>query len=229
MKIAYSGIEIEEGKIKYYDSRLEKLAEKFDPEKKSPFYFEFIESGYTEADAIAVTEETLLDLLIIDIEKFEARVSRSEADDEKKLAAKCLEILESEKPLFNEEFNSDEEELLRTLSPVSFKPVVICDKDTDTDSLIEGVLEAAGYAFFYTAGKKEVHAWLFRKGVDIVDCAGKIHSDLARGFIKGDVSAFDKFMQAHNMKDAQAKGLGKVVDRDYIVQDGDIIEIRFNV
>ncbi len=60
-------------------------------------------------------------------------------------------------------------------------------------------------------------------------CAGKIHSDLARGFIKADIVSYEDFLQVYNMQEARSKGLVKLVDRDYTIQEGDIIEIRFNI
>ena len=68
-----------------------------------------------------------------------------------------------------------------------------------------------------------------RQDSDIVTCAGKIHSDLARGFIKADIVSYQDFMQVYNMQEARTKGLVKLVDRDYTIRAGDIIEIRFNV
>jgi len=68
-----------------------------------------------------------------------------------------------------------------------------------------------------------------RQDADIVTCAGKIHSDLARGFIKADIVSYDDFLKAYNMQEARTRGLVRVVDRDYTIQAGDIIEIRFNV
>ncbi|MCX6985381.1 MAG: DUF933 domain-containing protein, partial [Lentisphaerae bacterium] len=79
------------------------------------------------------------------------------------------------------------------------------------------------------AGKPEVHAWLIRKGSDIVTCAGKIHTDLAKGFIKADIVSFNDFKDVFNLQEARTKGLVKLVGREYIIQEGDIIEIRFNV
>ena len=83
--------------------------------------------------------------------------------------------------------------------------------------------------FFYTSGASESHAWLVPKGSDIVFCASRIHSDLARGFIKGDVVSYDDYMSCHNFNDCKSKGVARMVDRDYIVQPNEIIEIRFNV
>ena len=60
-------------------------------------------------------------------------------------------------------------------------------------------------------------------------CAGKIHTDLAKGFIKADIVSFNDFKDVFNLQEARTKGLVKLVGREYIIQEGDIIEIRFNV
>ena len=83
--------------------------------------------------------------------------------------------------------------------------------------------------FFYTSGPSETHAWIVPIGSDIVFCASKIHSDLARGFIKGDVVSYDDYMNCHNFNECKSKGVAKMVDKDYIVKSNEIIEIRFNV
>ena len=88
---------------------------------------------------------------------------------------------------------------------------------------------AASIVFFYTAGKKEVHAWPVPEGADIVSCAGKIHSDLARGFIKADIVSYQDLIGVHNLQEARSKGLVKLVDRDYAIRPGDVVEIRFNI
>lgn len=64
---------------------------------------------------------------------------------------------------------------------------------------------------------------------DFVSCAARIHSDLARGFIKGDVVNFEAYMGCHSFNECKEKGLARIVNRDYVVQPGEIIEIRFNV
>ena len=127
------------------------------------------------------------------------------------------------------EFNENEQKYLRMMSPLSMKPVAVIDGILETNELIKKVLEKSGVIFFYTAGKQEVHAWPVNAGSDIVACAGKIHTDLARGFIKADIVSFEDFMKCHNMNDAKSKGFVKLVDRDYIIKEGDIIEIRFNI
>ncbi len=229
MKIGYSGIAIPEGKVKYNDIRMDGLVDKCQPKKVTPFYVEFVPDEYVKTDMIIVTPDTVLDVLISDIEKCEARLERSEDETEKALMEKCIENMEEEKPLYDCEFSEDELEILNKLGPHSIKPVLIITGEHDINEMIRMALEKAGIMFFYTAGPKEVHAWLMEKGSDIVACAAKIHTDLARGFIKGDVAGYEDFISSHNFNDCRKRGLVQVVDRGHIVNDGDIIEIRFNV
>jgi len=74
-----------------------------------------------------------------------------------------------------------------------------------------------------------VHAWPVKENSDIVTCAGKIHSDLARGFIKAEIVSYEDLIRVYNWQEARTKGLVKLVDRDYTIRAGDVIEIRFNV
>ncbi|MCA9733282.1 MAG: DUF933 domain-containing protein [Deferribacteres bacterium] len=229
MKIGYTGIDLPEGKVKFDDKRLNALAEKDNPKKISPYFAEFICDEFVHAEVIALLKSNILDLLILDMEKIEVRMNRSTDDSEKGLLERCLEKLEQEIPLYEVNFSDAEKVVLKEISPHSYKPVLKLNGDEDVNTIIEMALDAAGYMFFYTSGPTESHAWRVKKNSDIVTCAGAIHSDLARGFIKGDVVAFEDYFQYHNFKDCIAKGAAKMVDRDYIVQPGEIIEIRFNV
>ena len=232
MKIAYSGLDIQEGKEKYDDPVVTELVAKFEPKKVSPYFFEFSPDDFDKADAIAITADTILDLLILDLEKLENRIERLEADSsDMALMKRCVEFLESEKPLCDMEFTDEEFPIISELAPLSLKPTLVVDGSDveDLNALIEKVMDKAEVMFFYTAGKPEVHAWFVPKGSDIVTCAGKIHSDLARGFIKGEVMSYEGYREAHNLNDARSKGLTQLVDRDYVVQPGEVIEIRFNV
>jgi len=229
MKIYFSGIEISAGKTKYNDARLDKLADKFKPKKIVPFFPEFITSGPVQADAIVLTKDKLLDILIPDIEKFESRISNSDSGEEKKLAEKCLAALGEEKPLCDINFSDEERALLAGLAPLSFKPVIIAEKGLGSNDVIALALKKTGIMFFYTVGKDECKAWPAEENSDAITCAGKIHSDLAKGFIKADVINYNDFADVYNMREAKDKGLVKTVDRNYIIHDGDIIEIRFNV
>ncbi len=230
MKIGFIGLDIVEGKTKYNDEKLNKLAEKFSPQKITPYFAEFIAGDLPKADALAVAKDQLLDLLIMDMEKLEGRAANSSDEKEKGLLQRCLKELEAEVPLCDQKFDAEETKIMNVLAPLSFKPTLIVDNfDGDASCLIGEVLKKAEMTFFYTAGKKEVHAWLIKKGLSAVGCAEKIHSDLARGFIKAEVVSFDDFMSVHNMHEARDRGLVKLVDRDYPINESDVIEIRFNV
>ncbi|MFZ5453509.1 MAG: DUF933 domain-containing protein [Thermodesulfobacteriota bacterium] len=229
MKICFAGFDLPEGKIKFQDDKVLTLVSKFSPQKTTPFYAEFIKNDFQNADAIFIAQDRILDLLILDMEKLETRRDRSSDAQEQALLTKCLEHLEQETPLCEVHFDPAEMFLLRGLTPLSLKPTVVADEAPDTNTVIEAVLAKAGIVFFYTAGKKEVHAWPVADGADIVSCAGKIHSDLARGFIKADIVSYQDLMGVYNMQEARAKGLVKLVDRDYAIRPGDVVEIRFNI
>ena len=83
--------------------------------------------------------------------------------------------------------------------------------------------------FFTTTGGKEVRAWTLREGTSAVDAAGGIHSDMQRGFIRAEVTQYDDLVAAGSLQAARQKGLVRIEGRDYPVQDGDILHIRFNV
>jgi ribosome-binding ATPase YchF (GTP1/OBG family) len=229
MKIGFHGLPLPEGKIRYNDSRLQALKEKLQPDKFSPFFAEFIQGEMVQCDGIIIHRENLLDLLILDMEKLETRVARSDNDAEKALIGKCMELLEDEQVLCDISFNDEEKEILQGLAPLSYSPTAVVDEIPDTDTAVEIMLKATGTMFFYTAGKQEVRAWPVADGADAVTCAGKIHSDLAGGFIKADVVDYHDFMSVYNMQEARKKNLVKLVDRDHPIKDGSIIEIRFNV
>jgi len=80
---------------------------------------------------------------------------------------------------------------------------------------------------FFTHGSDEVRAWTVRRGDNAVTAAGKIHTDLARGFIRAEIMAFDDLKAFGDFKQAKAKGKARLEGKDYIMQDGDIVDIRF--
>jgi ribosome-binding ATPase len=229
MKIGFSGVELPEGKVKFRDEKLVALQEKDNPKKVSPFFVEFIRNEFVRVDVIVLHTEKMLDILILDMEKIETRWERTEDQAEKLLMQRCMEILENEVPLCDADLSREERDLLKAAAPVTLKPVMRIEGPVDVNDIISEAIERADYMFFYTSGPRESHAWLVKKNSDILSCAAKIHSDLARGFIRGDVVAFEDYMHCHNFNECKSKGLARVVERDYIVRPDDIIEIRFNI
>jgi ribosome-binding ATPase len=82
---------------------------------------------------------------------------------------------------------------------------------------------------FLTAGEDEVRAWTVTKGARAPEAAGKIHSDIERGFIRAEVTRFEDFMTTGSFAAASKKGLQRLEGKDYVIQDGDIAHFRFNV
>ncbi len=82
---------------------------------------------------------------------------------------------------------------------------------------------------FFTVGPDEVRAWPISRGSDAVTAAGKIHSDLARGFIRAEVVAYSQVQEAKDEREYKATSRPELKGKDYVVQDGDILNIRFNV
>jgi ribosome-binding ATPase YchF (GTP1/OBG family) len=229
MKICFLGLELPEGKVKYQDERVSALDRKFSARKVTPFYVEFVKEDCQGCDGFIVSRDRIWDLFILDMEKLDTRRDRTTDVSEKELLDRCLESLEKEIPLCDLQLAADDAALLKQLAPLTLKPTVIVNDQPDTNDAIEQVLRKAGIVFFYTADQKEVHAWPVKADADIVTCAGRIHSDLARGFIKAEIVSYEDLLRVYNWQEARAKGLVRLVDRDYIIRPGDVIEIRFNV
>tara|TARA_Y100001970_G_C14146757_1_gene810297 strand:+ start:631 stop:1320 length:690 start_codon:yes stop_codon:yes gene_type:complete len=229
MKVGFTGINFQEGKIKYNDDCLIALEKKDNPKKTSPFFVEFLCDEFIHTEAIVIPKDKILDLLILDMEKIENRMSSDIDENQKILLKKCLIMLDEETPLCNIKWEPKELEILNELAPHSIKPIIQINGDEDMNTIIKMILKKANYMFFYTSGDKESHAWLVKNNTSIKTCAGKIHSDLEKGFIRGDVVNFNDYMNHHNFNDCKKKGLAKTVEKDYIVQPNEIIEIRFNV
>ena len=82
---------------------------------------------------------------------------------------------------------------------------------------------------FLTAGEPEVRAWTIKKGTKAPAAAGKIHSDIERGFIRAEIVSYNDLIKEGSMLAAKEKGLVRSEGKDYIMQDGDIVLFRFNV
>jgi ribosome-binding ATPase len=95
--------------------------------------------------------------------------------------------------------------------------------------LIRACYQLLGVQSFLTAGEDEVRAWTVRQGATAVEAAGAIHSDLARGFIRAEVVSYDDLVAAGSLPAAKEKGVLRLQGKDYVVKDGDILNIRFNV
>ena len=128
----------------------------------------------------------------------------------------CIKIEEELSTLENE----DKAEMLEALGL----------EESGLDKLIKASYKLLGLMSFLTAGEPEVRAWTIKIGTKAPQAAGKIHSDIERGFIRAEVISFNELMNCNgSMVTAREKGLIRSEGKEYIMQDGDIVLFRFNV
>ena len=97
------------------------------------------------------------------------------------------------------------------------------------DRLIRTTYDLLGLSTYFTAGVQEVRAWTFRQGMTAPQCAGIIHTDFERGFIRAEVTSYDDYVEHGGEQGAKEAGKQRLEGKDYIMQDGDIVHFRFNV
>jgi GTP-binding protein YchF len=101
--------------------------------------------------------------------------------------------------------------------------------ESGLDQLARVGFDTLGLQTYLTAGPKESRAWTIRKGWKAPQAAGVIHTDFEKGFIKAEVISFDDLVETGSVAEARAKGKARMEGKDYVMQDGDVVEFRFNV
>lgn len=102
-------------------------------------------------------------------------------------------------------------------------------KESGLDKLIKASYRLLGLISFLTAGKQEVRAWTIKNGTPAVKAAGKIHSDIERGFIRAEIIHYNELIVCGSIQKAKEQGMLRLEGKDYIMKDGDIVNFRFNV
>lgn len=97
------------------------------------------------------------------------------------------------------------------------------------DRLIEAAYDTLGLISFLTAGQKEVRAWTIARGTKAPRAAGKIHSDIERGFIRAEITKYDDLVRLGSEKAVKEQGLMRLEGKEYVIQEGDVVLFRFNV
>ncbi len=116
----------------------------------------------------------------------------------------------------------DEEEKMEFLNELGLS-------ESGLDKLIKASYKLLGLISFLTAGPKETRAWTIKEGTKAPQAAGKIHSDIERGFIRAEVIHFDELKECGSHSKAKEKGLLRLEGKEYVMKDGDVVEFRFNV
>ena len=102
-------------------------------------------------------------------------------------------------------------------------------EESGLDKVIKASYDLLGLMSFLTAGKKEVRAWTIKKGTKAPGAAGKIHTDFERGFIKAEIVSYDDLIKQGSYQKAKEAGLVRLEGKEYVMQNGDIVEFKFNV
>ena len=127
----------------------------------------------------------------------------------------CIKIEEELASLENE----DKKEMLEALGL----------EESGLDKVIKASYDLLGLMSFLTAGEPEVRAWTIKKGTKAPQAAGKIHSDIERGFIRAEIVSYEDLVREGSMNNAKEKGLVRSEGKEYIMKDGDVVLFRFNV
>jgi ribosome-binding ATPase len=103
------------------------------------------------------------------------------------------------------------------------------DGPSALDEVVRRLQDALGLITFFTAGEKETRAWTLRRGQTALDAAAAIHTDIARGFIRCEVISTEALLDAGSHAEAARRGTQRLEGKTYVVEDGDVLNIRFNV
>jgi len=177
-----------------------------------------------------VLRDSLPDLILKNLEFVETRLSRTTDDMEKILLNKLKSTLEKETLVFGISFSIEEEKLISGYGLLTNKPITVAEKKDldDLDNLLARCFKEGGFISFFTTGEKETRAWVIKKGATAWEAAGAIHSDIQRGFIRAEIISFQDFIESGGETQAKQAGKLRLEQKDYVMQDADLANFRFN-
>jgi hypothetical protein len=232
MKIALFGLsEIKVGKHNLKDPRLDQAHQLVEADKKAQAQVDIIpEDELLDADAILATEATRADLILKDLEFVETRLGRDPQPAERAVLEKLKGLLESEQFILRAGLAPEELQAVAAHSFYTNKPITVATAADlqSTDALLLRAFAEAGYISFLTVGGKENRAWAIRKGASAWDAAGAIHTDIQKGFIRAEIISFADFAEAGGETQAKRAGKQRLETKQYVMQDYDVVNFRFN-
>lgn len=169
-----------------------------------------------------LTEKPRLAVVNLDEEQFKNREYPASTDIRRLCGEKNIPLLEICAQMELEISDLQEEDKLIFMEDLGLA-------ETGIELLARNVYEHLGLISFFTVGEDEVKAWTINKGLNAREAAGKIHSDIERGFIRAEVVKYEDLAQLGNMTKVKEKGLFRLEGKEYLVEDADIINFRFNI
>ena len=232
MKIsAFAISEITLGKHNVKDERLDQADKLVKAKKKTYPQVEIVsEDEALEADVIIVPKDAKTDLILKDLDFVETRLARQPEEGEKIVLNKMKAALEKEDFISTIGLSSEDKEIISGYGLFTLKPIVEINKEEleDMGSLLVKTLAQSGFICFLTVGDKENRAWLIKKGTTAWEAAGAIHSDIQQGFIRAEIINFADFIQSGGETQAKQAGKMRLEQKEYIMQDADLVNFRFN-
>lgn len=219
------------GKHNIKDPRMDKTHELVEAKKKAYAQVDVVgEDGTLEADAILVSRESLADLILKDLEFIETRLGRNPSDAEKVVLLKLQAHLEGERPMSTAGLSAEELQAVAAHGFHTSKPVVVAEPDElqNPEALMVRAFKESGYICFLTVGGPENRAWPVRRGATAWEAAGTIHSAIQKGLIRAEVIGYNDFIEAGGETEAKHAGKQRLENKQYVVQDYDLVNFRAN-
>jgi hypothetical protein len=232
MKIALFGTtEIKLGKHNLKDPRLDQADKLAEADKKTYAQVDVVgEDELLDADSILVSQDNRADLILKDLEFVETRLSRDPQPAERAVLEKIKGLLEAEKLLCASGLPAEDLQAVAAHNFFTSKPISVATPDElkNAEALLLRAFGEAGYICFLTVGGKENRAWPIRRGITALEAAGTIHTDLQKGFIRAEIIGYEDFISAGGETQAKRAGKQRLETKQYIMQDYDVVNFRFN-
>lgn len=232
MKIsAFAISDIVLGKHSVKDARLDQADKLVKAKKKTYPQVEVVgQEGAFEADVIIVPAQSQMDLILQDLDFVETRLGKVPAENEKIILNKMKAALEKEEFISAVGLSAAEKEIISGYGLLTLKPVVVASQEDlgDLSGFLVKVLAQSGQIVFLTVGDKENRAWLIKKGTTAWEASGVIHSDIQQGFIRAEIISFADFIACGGETQAKQAGKMRLELKDYVMQDADLVNFRFN-
>lgn len=232
MKICVLGIpDIALGKHNIRDPRLDQADKLVEAKKKTYVQVDIVEEKEAlESDVIVVTGDVRPDLILKDLEFVETRLGREPQEAEKSVLLKLRSSLEQEQYVTQAGLSPEQTQAITAHQFYTAKPIVVASEEelSKPEELLFRAFQESSYTCFFTVGGKENRAWPVRKGSTAWEAAGAIHSDIQHGFIRAEIISFADLVQFGGETGAKRAGKLRLETKDYVMQDCDITNFRFN-